>query len=59
MTSLTCQCRHEMEEHERNGKCTKCPCTVFQLLYGSYSEDARERLEEYFIDSPAEGDEVV
>jgi hypothetical protein len=51
--------RHEMEEHERNGKCTKCPCTVFQLLYGSYSEDARERLEEYFIDSPAEGDEVV
>ena len=45
---LTCQCRHSMPEHERNGKCKKCPCTVFALIYGSYSDEAKEVVADYF-----------
>jgi hypothetical protein len=51
--NLTCQCRDDLVDHEpKTAKCTKCPCSHFDLIYGSYSEDVRDeindRLSEYF-----------
>lgn len=50
---LTCQCRDKMTEHDRDGKCQKCPCTHFDLIYGSYSPAAQEAIAEFFNEPAA------